>query len=75
MKRYDPFAFEDDGIPLADMIEGENGKYVEYEDVRQKLEMFDEFLEIMYDGDQTAKTLSRLDFLSRRARALQEVLK
>lgn len=42
MKRYTNTAYIDDGIALSEMVEDAEGGHVKYEDVRHKLELFEE---------------------------------
>lgn len=49
MKRYKHTAFIYDGIAIASVIEDDEGEYVRFEDVREKLDMFDRIMKI-YDG-------------------------
>ena len=81
MKRYNPTAYMDDGIALVEMTEAADGKYIKHEDVRQKLEIFDEMLLSLRETRKAMQiaggdfTCARLDRIITRARVLQEASK
>ena len=81
MTRYEISCRECDGSQIATMSHSDVGEYVKYEDVRQKLEMFDEMLDALRCTRKAMQiagsvhTCNKLDSIITRARALQEAAK
>ena len=81
MTRYEISCGDCDGSQIATMSHSAVGEYVKYEDVRQKLEMFDEMYDAMgwmrkamqIAGSEL--TCNKIDSILTRASALQEAAK
>ena len=81
MTRYEISCGDCDGSQIAVMSHSDAGEYVKYDDVRKKLEMFDEMLDALKCTRKAMQiagsvhTCNKLDSLITRARALQEAAK
>lgn len=81
MTRYEISCGDCDGSQIAVMSHSDAGEYVKYDDVRKKLEMFDEMLFALRETRNamqiagSVNTCNRLDAIITRARALQEASK